>query len=71
MAGRELQGGYSPEGLADWAAHRERQRVSLAEGGMLHLLNESFHSQSLTSEDEKNVNEWDKTELEKERKKNQ
>ena len=70
MAGRELQGGYTPEGLADWAEHRERQRKSFAEGGMLHLLDKSFNSQTLTSEDEKNVKDWDKMEREKERKKN-
>ena len=65
-----MQGGYTPEGLAYWAEHRERQRESLAEGGMLHLLDKSFNSQTLTSEDEKNVNNWDKMEREKERKKN-
>ena len=70
MAGRELHGGYTSEGLAYWAEHRERQRESLVEGGMLHLLDKSFNSQTLTSEDEKNVNNWDKMEREKERKKN-
>ena len=70
MAGRELQGGYSPHGLDDWEEHRERQCDSLAEGGMLNLLEKSFHSQDLTSEDERNINEWDRAELEKEKKKN-